>query len=107
MVDHRRLGPGDRDRERLAIGRPEFDDVGAAVLRAADHDSVLAGDGHRQSVMPADLLGRFKHREPRAVAGHRGPCAAGHHEFWRVVIVATCLHTNVHERSLNFQIRFR
>ena len=60
------------DRERLAIRRPEFDDVGAAVLRAADHDPVRVGDGHRQSVMPADLLCRSKHREPRGRGGSPG-----------------------------------
>jgi len=50
MPNHRSLRPRDRDRQRLAFGRPKLDDVGAISLRAKDHDPVLAGSGHRLSL---------------------------------------------------------
>ena len=36
--------------QRLALGRPKLDNVGAISLRAKDHDPVLAGSGHRLSL---------------------------------------------------------
>ena len=33
--------PRNGDRQRIALGSPELDDVGAVVLRAVDHDAVL------------------------------------------------------------------
>src|SRR5262249_10663663 len=42
MPDHCRLTPRDRDRERLACGRSELNDVVAVILRPVDHDPVLA-----------------------------------------------------------------
>jgi len=47
MPDHVRLAARDRDRQRLTLDGPELDHVGAVVLRAEDHDPVLAGYGHR------------------------------------------------------------
>ena len=41
MPNHGRLGPWNRNREHVAIGGPEFYDVGAIVFRAIDHDPVL------------------------------------------------------------------
>src|SRR5262249_61465218 len=43
MPDPRRLAPRDRDRQHVAVGGQEFDDIAAIVLRAVDHDPVLAG----------------------------------------------------------------
>src|SRR5262249_649959 len=42
MPDHGCLGSWDRDRQRLACGRSELNDVGAVILRPVDHDPVLA-----------------------------------------------------------------
>src|SRR5262249_16385008 len=43
IPDHVRLASRYRDRQHIALGGPELDDVGAVVLRAVDHDAVLAG----------------------------------------------------------------
>ena len=40
------LTPRDRDRQRLACGRSDLNDVGAVTLRPVDHDPVLAGHRH-------------------------------------------------------------
>jgi hypothetical protein len=40
--DDMRLAPRDRDRQHIAFGGPELDDI-AVVLRAVDHDAVLTG----------------------------------------------------------------
>jgi ABC-type uncharacterized transport system substrate-binding protein len=50
IPDHGRLAPRDRDRQRLALSGPELDHVGAVILRAEDHDAVLAGR-HRLAVL--------------------------------------------------------
>jgi hypothetical protein len=50
VPDHRSLGSRYRNRQRLALGRPKLDNVGAISFRAIDHDAVLAGSGHRLSL---------------------------------------------------------
>jgi hypothetical protein len=40
VLDHRRLGDGDR--QRFIRGRFELDDVRAVILRPVDHDPVLS-----------------------------------------------------------------
>src|SRR5262245_47626124 len=50
MPDHPRLCSRDRDRQRLACSRSELDNIGAVILRAVNHDAVLAG--HRHFFLP-------------------------------------------------------
>ena len=56
MPDHVRLAARDRDRQRLTLGGPELDHVGAVVLRAEDHDAVLAGRSHLDSRQVSQML---------------------------------------------------
>jgi hypothetical protein len=42
VPDHCGFVSGDRDRQHLAISRPELDNVAAVVLWPEDHDPVLA-----------------------------------------------------------------
>jgi hypothetical protein len=51
MPDHRALGGGSRDRQRLARRGPELDNIGAVILRPVDHP-VLA----RQSFLFAPFF---------------------------------------------------
>src|SRR5215831_7041023 len=47
VLEHAGLSSRYADRQRLACGRSELDDICAVSLRAKDHDPVLAGGGHR------------------------------------------------------------
>jgi hypothetical protein len=49
VPDHMRLASWDRDRQHVALRGPELDNVGAVVLPAIDHDSVLARHGRTSS----------------------------------------------------------
>ena len=56
MPDHRSLRPRDRDRQRLARGRPELDNVSAVVLRADNHDPIFAVRYYRHFLLPHSTL---------------------------------------------------
>jgi hypothetical protein len=56
VPDHVRLAARDRDRQRLALGGPELHHTGAVVLRAEDHDAVLALP-HRRALSFDHLVG--------------------------------------------------
>jgi hypothetical protein len=47
VSDHCRFGPGNRNRQRLACGCFELDNVCAVILWAVDHDSSFKHDGFR------------------------------------------------------------
>jgi hypothetical protein len=36
------------DRQRLAFGRPELDNIGAVILGAVNHDAIFARHRHRR-----------------------------------------------------------
>src|ERR1700741_3349482 len=52
VLEHGRLAARDRNRQRLARGRPELNNVSAISLRAEDHDSIFASLRHRHFFLP-------------------------------------------------------
>jgi hypothetical protein len=52
MPDHMRLVPWNRDRQHVAFGCPELDDVCAIILWAEDHDAVSS----RCIILPPESL---------------------------------------------------
>jgi hypothetical protein len=68
------LSSGHADRERLAVGGPEFDEVAAVGLRAVDHDTVLAS--YRRLFLPhSSSSSRFTAGATRV---HRIICIGGY-----------------------------
>src|SRR5262249_17506570 len=60
MSDHRSLRPRDRDRQRVARGRLELDNIGPVVLWAENHDPVFAVRCYRHFSLPqSSSVSRF------------------------------------------------